>query len=317
MTPWPRRWRPATREAQAAAATLYAVSDELVVVTVTYSPGPHLDRFLSSLSHATDRPVRVVMADNGSTDGAPEQAVERYANTRLLRTGGNLGYGTAVNRAVAECLADADTEFFVVANPDVQWGPGSIDTLLTAAGRWPQAGALGPLIRDPDGSIYPSARHQPSLVRGGMHAVVGPLWKSNPWTAAYRQERLEPSERPVGWLSGSCLLLRKAAFDEIRGFDERYFMYMEDVDLGDRLGRADWQNVYVPTAEILHDKGHATGRDPARNLAAHHTSTYTFLADRHSGWWQAPLRWVIKSALAVRAGLVVGNSRRKLAKGRQ
>jgi len=293
------------------------VTDELVVVTVTYSPGPHLDRFLASLSHATDRPVRVVMADNGSTDGAPEEAVERYPNVRLLRTGANLGYGTAVNRAVADCLLDADTEFFVVANPDVQWGPGSIDALLDAAERWPQAGALGPLIRDPDGSIYPSARHQPSLVRGGMHAVVGPVWKSNPWTAAYRQERLEPSERPVGWLSGSCLLLRKVAFDEIRGFDERYFMYMEDVDLGDRLDHAGWQNVYVPTAEILHDKGHATGRDPARNLAAHHTSTYTFLADRHKGWWQAPLRLTIRSALAVRAGLVVGNSRRKLAKSRK
>ena len=129
--------------------------------------------------------------------------------------------------------------------------------------------------------MYPSARHLPSLIRGGMHAVVGPVWRSNPWTAAYRQDRLEPSERPVGWLSGSCLLLRSAAFDEIGGFDERYFMYMEDVDLGDRLGRAGWQNVYVPSAEVLHDKGHSTGRDPARNLAAHHTSTYTFLADRH------------------------------------
>lgn len=286
------------------------------MVTVTYSPGPHLDRFLASLAHATDRPVTVVMADNGSTDGAPEEAVERYPNARLLRTGGNLGYGTAVNRAVTEYLSESDAEFFIVANPDVQWGPDSIDLMLEAARRWPTAASLGPLIRDPDGTVYPSARHQPSLVRGGMHAVVGPVWKSNPWTAAYRQERMEPSERPVGWLSGSCLLLRKAAFDGIGGFDERYFMYMEDVDLGDRLLRAGWQNVYVPTAEILHDKGHATGRDPARNLAAHHESTYTFLADRHPRPWQAPLRWAIRSALAVRAGLVVGNSRRKLAKGR-
>jgi N-acetylglucosaminyl-diphospho-decaprenol L-rhamnosyltransferase len=293
------------------------VSDELVVVTVTYSPGPHLDRFLASLSHATERPVTVVMADNGSTDGAPEEALERHPDARLMRTGGNLGYGTAVNRAAAEYLTDSDAEFFIVANPDVQWGPRSIDVLLEAAQRWQLAGSLGPLIRDPDGSVYPSARHQPSLIRGGMHAVVGPMWKSNPWTAAYRQERLEPSERAVGWLSGSCLLVRKAAFDEIGGFDERYFMYMEDVDLGDRMTRAGWQNVYVPTAEILHDKGHATGRDPARNLAAHHTSTYTFLADRHPGWWRSPLRWAIKSALTVRAGLVVGNSRRKLAKGRQ
>jgi N-acetylglucosaminyl-diphospho-decaprenol L-rhamnosyltransferase len=293
------------------------LSDELVVVTVTYSPGPHLDRFLATMAHATERPVTVLMADNGSTDGAPEEALERHPNARLLRTGANLGYGSAVNRAVAEYLADSatDSEFFVVANPDVLWGPRSIDAMLEAAARWPRAGALGPLIRDPDGSVYPSARHQPSFIRGGMHAVIGPIWKSNPWTAAYRQERVEPSERPVGWLSGSCLLLRRAAFDEVRGFDERYFMYMEDVDLGDRLHEAGWLNVYVPTAEILHDKGHSTGRDPARNLAAHHASTYTFLADRHRGWWQAPLRWTFKFALAVRSRLVVGKARRNAAKG--
>jgi N-acetylglucosaminyl-diphospho-decaprenol L-rhamnosyltransferase len=287
------------------------VSDNLTVVTVTYSPGPHLDRFLGSLSHATERSVTVLIADNGSTDGAPEEALERYPNTRLLRTGANLGYGTAVNRAVAEMKkAPENSEFLVVANPDVQWGPRSIDILLEAAARWPRAASLGPLIRDPDGSVYPSARHLPSLIRGGMHAVVGPLWRSNPWTAAYRQQRLEPSEREVGWLSGSCLLLRRAAFDEVGGFDERYFMYMEDVDLGDRLRKAGWQNVYVPTAEILHNKGHATGKDPARNLAAHHKSTYIYLADRHPKWWQAPLRWTIRSALAARSGIVVRNSRR-------
>ncbi|MCV7173793.1 glycosyltransferase family 2 protein [Mycobacterium manitobense] len=291
------------------------MGDELVVVTVTYSPGPHLDRFLASLPHATERPVTVVMADNGSTDGSPEEALQRYPNTRLLRTGGNLGYGTAVNRAVSEYLRDADPsrdpEFFVVANPDVQWGPHSIDTLLEAAARWPRAGALGPLINDPDGTVYPSARHQPSIVRGGMHAVVGPFWKSNPWTAAYRQDREEPSERVVGWLSGACLLLRRSAFDDVSGFDERYFMYMEDVDLGDRLAKAGWQNVYVPSAEVLHHKGHSTGRDPARNLAAHHRSTYTFLADRYPRWWQAPLRGAFRGALAVRAGLVVRKSRRR------
>lgn len=293
------------------------MSDELFVVTVTYSPGPHLDRFLASLAHATDRPVTVIMADNGSVDGAPEEAVERYPNVTLLRTGANLGYGTAVNHAVTEYGLTSRTDYFVVANPDVQWGPRSIDLLLEAAGRWPQAGSLGPLIRDPDGSVYPSARHLPSIVRGGMHAVVGPLWPSNPWTAIYRQERTDPSERSVGWLSGSCLLVRADAFSGVTGFDERYFMYMEDVDLGDRLGQAGWQNVYVPSAEVLHHKGHSTGRDPASNLAAHHRSTYTFLADRYPKPWQAPLRWAFRGALAARSNLVVRASRRKLAKGRR
>lgn len=289
------------------------MSDALPVVTVTYSPGSHLDRFLASLPLATDRPVQVVLADNGSTDGVPQEAVQRYPNVELFATGGNLGYGGAVNSAVAR-LAGEDGEcgeFIIVANPDVQWGPGSIDALLDAAARWPHAATLGPLIRDPDGSVYPSARHLPSLIRGGMHAVVGPLWRTNPWSVAYRQERLEPSERPVGWLSGACLLVRRAAFDAVGGFDTRYFMYMEDVDLGDRLGRAGWLNVYVPSAEVLHHKGHATGRDPARNLAAHHRSTYTYLADRHTGWWRAPLRATMRGALAARSGLAVRSARRK------
>ncbi|MEO8816558.1 MAG: glycosyltransferase family 2 protein, partial [Mycobacterium sp.] len=166
------------------------MSDALPVVTVTYSPGWHLDRFLTSLSLATDRPVQVVLADNGSTDGVPQEAAQRYPNVELFVTGGNLGYGGAANSAVARL---ADGEFVIVVNPDVQWSPGSIDALLEAAARWPHAATLGPLIREPDGSVYPSARHLPSLIRGGMHAVVGPLWRTNPWSAAYRQERLEPS----------------------------------------------------------------------------------------------------------------------------
>ncbi|MGH3635988.1 MAG: glycosyltransferase family 2 protein, partial [Mycobacterium sp.] len=132
-----------------------------------------------------------------------------------------------------------------------------------------------------------------------------------------RQERLEPSERPVGWLSGSCLLVRRAAFDQVGGFDERYFMYMEDVDLGDRLGKAGWLNVYVPSAEVLHHKGHATGRESTRNLVAHHKSTYIFLADRHPGWWRAPLRAAMRAGLAIRTRLLARDSRRAAGERRQ
>ncbi len=154
-----------------------------MVVTVTYSPGPHLNRFLASLSHATDRAVTVIMADNGSTDGAPEEALEHYSNVRLLRTGANLGYGSAVNRAVDEFLKDDDTQafsdcsdFFIVANPDVQWGPRSIDILLDAAARWPRAGALGAV--DPRSGRHglpvgaPSAQPDPGRHARGRRTAV-------------------------------------------------------------------------------------------------------------------------------------------------
>lgn len=132
------------------------MTDVLPVVAVTYSPGPHLERFLASLSLATERPVSVLLADNGSTDGTPQAAVQRYPNVRLLPTGANLGYGTAVNRTIAqlgEMAGDAGEpwvdDWVIVANPDVQWGPGSIDALLDAASRWPRAGAAGPADSGP------------------------------------------------------------------------------------------------------------------------------------------------------------------------
>lgn len=274
--------------------------DALGVVTVTYSPGETLERFLDTLAKATTRGYTVVLADNGSTDGAPENSARRDG-VELLPTGGNLGYGTAANIGVESF--DDSVGWVVVANPDIEWEPGSIDTLIEAAGRWPEAAAFGPLIREPDGTVYPSARLVPSLGRGIGHAVFGKIWPKNPWTRAYRQETGEPVERTAGWLSGSCLLMRRAAFESVNGFDRRYFMYFEDVDLGDRLGRAGWQNVYVPAAEVMHIQGHSTARHSARMLAAHHDSAYRYLADRHTGVLWKPVLLAIKLGLALRLKL--------------
>ncbi|GAB3909666.1 glycosyltransferase family 2 protein [Kibdelosporangium lantanae] len=272
----------------------------MAVVTVTYSPGETLERFLDTLDKATKRPYRVVLADNGSTDGAPERAAEREG-VQFLSTGENLGYGAAANRGAAEF--GADYGWIVVANPDIEWGPGSIDTLLEAAERWPRGGAFGPLIREPNGEVYPSARLLPSIGKGVGHAVVGRVWRDNPWTKAYRQSETTIVERTAGWLSGSCLVFRREAFDSVEGFDPRYFMYFEDVDLGDRLGRAGWQNVYVPAAEVTHIGGHATSRASEKMLAAHHASAYRYLADRHQGPEWKPLLAAIKAGLKLRLKL--------------
>jgi N-acetylglucosaminyl-diphospho-decaprenol L-rhamnosyltransferase len=284
-----------------------AYGPELAVVTVTYSPGDTLETFLDSVIKATSRPLRVLLADNGSTDGAPERATHRDG-VQLLRIGENVGYGTAVNRGAAEL--GPEVGWVVVANPDIEWHPGSLDELLAAAQRWPRAGALGPLIRQPDGTVYPSARLLPALGRGVGHAVLGPLWPGNPWTTAYRQSNTTVGERTAEWLSGSCLLLRRAAFEAVAGFDSRYFMYFEDVDLGDRLGRAGWLNVYVPGAEVTHLGGHATSRAATLMLTEHHRSTYRYLADRHPGPLYAPLRLALRAGLAGRLHLVCRAARR-------
>jgi N-acetylglucosaminyl-diphospho-decaprenol L-rhamnosyltransferase len=274
-------------------------SDSLAVIAVTFSPGDSLTAFLDSLAAATHHSVEVVLADNGSEDGSVQAAAAARPQVRVLPTGGNLGYGRAANLGVRETT----TEFVVVANPDIVWEPGSLDELLAATRRWPRAASFGPLIHTPEGAIYPSARSLPSLGRGVGHALFGWWWPSNPWTAAYRVEREAPRERTAGWLSGSCLLLRRDAFDEVGGFDPGYFMYFEDLDLGDRFGQAGWQNVYVPSAAVCHTGGHATSRDAARMALEHHRSAWRYLSGRYRGWKWLPVRWALRAGLALRAVL--------------
>jgi N-acetylglucosaminyl-diphospho-decaprenol L-rhamnosyltransferase len=274
--------------------------DGLAVVTVTYFPGETLERFLDTLEKATERDVQVIVADNSSTDGAPERAARRD-NVRLAAMGGNLGYGTAANRGVAEL--DERYGWVVVVNPDLEWDPGALDTLLEVASRWPRGGAFGPLIREPDGTTYPSARLLPSFGRGIGHAVFGKVWPGNPWTREYRQSDSAPAERAAGWLSGSCVLFRREAFESVGGFDSRYFMYFEDVDLGERLGRAGWLNVYAPSASVMHIGGHATSQASAKMLAAHHESAYRYLADRHQGLLWKPVLAAVRLGLALRLKL--------------
>ncbi|MEQ3550715.1 glycosyltransferase family 2 protein [Pseudonocardia nematodicida] len=284
--------------------------DGLAVVTVTYSPGRTLDTFLDSLQEATTgSSVPVVLADNGSTDGAPERAARDRSDVTFLPIGENVGYGAGANRGVA--ALGPEYGWIVVANPDLEWRPGSLDTLLDAGRRHPRAGALGPLIREPSGEIYPSAREVPSLVAGAGHAALGQVWPGNPWSTAYRRSREDLTERDAGWLSGSCLLLRRTAFDSVDGFDPRYFMYFEDVDLGERLTLAGWRNVYVPSAEVVHVGGVSTGKPEvsARMLAEHHRSAYRYLADRHPGPHRAPLRVAFRAGLAVRSGLTARSAR--------
>lgn len=273
---------------------------QISVIAVTYNPGPTLADFSASLATATTRPYELLLADNGSADGAP-QALAATGAAKLLPTGGNRGYGGAANHGAK--AAAASSAWVVVANPDVTWHPGALDAMVDAAARWPRGGAFGPAIRDDDGTLYPSARELPSLRFGVGHALLARVWPTNPWSTGYhrRQETTDAStERTAGWLSGSCLLLRREAFEAVGGFDESYFMFFEDTDLGQRLGQAGWASVYVPSATVTHVGGASWKERPEPMIRAHHRSAYQYLSRRYARWWQWPLRAALRVGLAVR-----------------
>ncbi|RMI03679.1 glycosyltransferase [Cellulomonas triticagri] len=271
-------------------------ADGVRVVSIVFHPGEELADFTRSLATATTAPVDLVLVDNG-TDPEVADRLAAEAGGRVLRPGGNLGYGGGANAGAR----GAAQPFVVVANPDVVWEPGSLDALLDAAQRYPSAGALGPALLNEDGSVYPSARELPSLTQGVGHAVLGKVWPGNPWTRAYqRRQETAGTERVAGWLSGACLLLRREAFEAVGGFDESYFMFFEDVDLGERLALAGWANVYVPSARVVHVGGVSWKARPARMISAHHASARQYLHRRYHRWYQLPVRVAISAGLAVR-----------------
>lgn len=274
------------------------------VVCVTYHPQlSELTDFATSLRRATSAPVELVIVDNGTDQSVAEQ-VAREQGARLVVAGRNLGYGAAANLGAR----DATQPWLVVANQDIVWHEGSLDTLLDA-GEASGAGAVGPTLLNTDGTRYPSARALPSLRLGVGHALLVRVWPGNPWTRRYQEgaDVTRPAddgaERTAGWLSGACLLLRREAFEAVGGFDERYFMFFEDVDLGERLGRAGWRNLHVPAARVTHVQGTSWKERPAPMIRAHHASARRYLSGRYGRWYHLPLRLALRAGLTLRERL--------------
>jgi N-acetylglucosaminyl-diphospho-decaprenol L-rhamnosyltransferase len=279
----------------------------VAVVTVSYGSADVLEGFLESVATAAEVRPLVVVADN-RPDWDRRAEIERLAEVhgaRYLPMERNLGYGGAMNAAVATLPAAVD--LVLLSNPDVVLSPGALDRLAAVAEESPSIASVGPRILESDGSTYPSARAVPSVANGIGHALFAGVWPTNPWTRAYRadDDAQAPSRRDAGWLSGACVLVRRSAFEAIGGFDEGYFMYFEDVDLGYRLGRAGGRNVYAPEASILHTGAHSTaGDESARMLDAHHRSARRFLSIRYSGVLLWPVRTALGLGLSVRSALV-------------
>lgn len=276
------------------------------IITVSYGSEEVLAGFLASVPAASTRTTPITVADNLPSSGGAKELC-RSAGAEYLPMTSNLGYGGAMNAAAA--ALPSGVEWILVSNPDVVLEPGCIDELVRVATEDAAIGAVGPAIHNSDGTLYPSARAVPSLRTGIGHAMFVNLWTGNPWTRAYRKDaEQDPSSRDAGWLSGACVLVRRTAFEKLGGFDPSYFMYFEDVDLGFRLGKSGYRNVYAPSASVIHSGAHSTDGESAQMIKTHHDSARLFLARKYSGFWLWPVRFVLTIGLQLRSALI----RRKL-----
>lgn len=210
----------------------------------------------------------IVVVENGAAGSTPTALGDR--DVTLVEPGVNLGYGRGVNRGAA---MTKKTSYLLVSNPDVVVHAGCVDELVRVLESDGSIGVVGPTIVRPDGSVYPSQRVFPNLWLAAAHALLAPLWKNNPFTKAYRSPR---SDGSVDWVSGAFFLIRRDVFEKIGGFDERYFMFAEDMALCWQVGRAGYRCVASESARVTHIEGLSRARASRAMLRAHHRSALRF-----------------------------------------
>ncbi len=270
-------------------------------VVVNYEAGLLLAECVRSLRADTSAGVpQVVVVDNGSSDGSTD-SLRDDAAVELVVPERNLGYAGAANLGIGRTTADV----VAVCNADLLVAEGTAAAMLARLEGEPDVGAVGPEVVDTTGAHYPSARRVPTVVDAVGHGLVGLVKPDNRYTRRYRELDADPKQaRDVDWVSGASMWLRRAALDSVGGWDDGYFMYVEDVDLCWRLRGAGWRVVYEPAGTVTHVQGASTAKHPYRMIAEHHRSLLRFAAKRWSGWRRV-LLVPAAAYLGVRAGLAM------------
>lgn len=265
-------------------------------VVVNYESGPVLLDCVRSLrADQSAGPMDIVVVDNGSTDGSIDALRAADPDVAVLQPGANLGYGRAANLGIAVTT----TPVVAVVNPDAFVAPGSARVVVDAFAVDADLGVIGPRIVNPDGSVYPSARIAPGVVVATGHALLGGVFPHNRFTTRYRALDADPDRaRDVDWVSGAALWFRREFLDRVGGWDERYFMFLEDVDVCREVRRHGGRVRFEPGAEVIHVVGTSREGAPIRSIVRHHRSAYRYV----DKWWTGPQRLALPLAATFLAG---------------
>jgi N-acetylglucosaminyl-diphospho-decaprenol L-rhamnosyltransferase len=273
-------------------------NNQVAIITVTFNSSEQLDHFLFHATKSVMNPQNVVVVDNNSDDfEITKKLCQKYQST-FLKLDSNIGYGGAINRGV-EILSE-EIQSLVISNPDTELNPSAVQIISTLALE-ENIGVVGPKIIDDEGNIYPSARNFPSLRVGVGHGVFSHIWPKNKWTKKYLSEtHLLEKKSQTDWVSGACFAIKKSTFLDCKGFDEKYFMYFEDVDLAQRLYKKSYTNYFCPDAEVRHSGGKSTSKNQKAMLKAHHQSAYRYISNKYSSLWGFPIRLFVGGGLSFR-----------------
>lgn len=224
--------------------------------------------------------IEVIVVDNFSRiDKSVDVLRQDYQNkAHLIFNRRNRGFSRGNNQGWKQ----ATGRYVLFLNPDTIVEPGAFDVLIEWMDVHPRAGACGPRMTYADGELQNSSRAFPTFGAGLFrNSFLGRLWPDNPWSRAYLMQNVDRTkEHSADWLSGSALMIRREAAEEIDQangpWDESYFMYCEDMDMCYRLKEKEWGRSYVPTAIIQHHIGKSSDWAQGAMIRRHHHSMIKF-----------------------------------------
>lgn len=246
-----------------------------VISVVTWNNENQIDDLMASLSgQKLDSESRIVVCDNNSSDGTCDR-VRKYKNVALIENKENLGFGKAHNMV----MKAFDADYYFILNPDCTTkDEACIQKLIDFSEKDRDIWICGPKILNYDGSVQWSVRSFPNSVAAVIRSgKFEKLFINNPLYRKYLMLDFDHNEIFYpDWISGAAMLVKKEAFDTVGGFDERYFMYVEDMDLCRQTHIQGKKVAYYPESVLYHTIGTSSDKNKSACIRMHHESMFLY-----------------------------------------
>jgi GT2 family glycosyltransferase len=261
----------------------------VAIIIVTYNSREEIAACLGSLIGQTDPfDATITVVDNASSDGTAEFVRREFPSVRVIDAGRNLGFSKANNLGIRATTSD----YVLVLNPDTVAPPGGIPTLLRGLASHRDTAIAGPRLLNERG--FPELSWGPPISPWGefKQKVLSSLYHRKVRRVVRYVDRLSRKARDVAWVSGACMAIRRSDLEAVGLFDERYFMYTEDVDLCVAMRKHGRAILYIAQAEILHHRGRSAARNP--NTARMRRQSHVAYYEKHQPAWAGLLKLYLR-----------------------
>ncbi len=287
------------------------MSPDITIIIVNYKVKEYISNLISSINKARgDFNLQIIVVDNNSQDGSVEFLSSRYPEVSYIANDENLGFGKANNQAISI----AEGEYILIINPDTLVSEDTFTVLVQHMKEHRDCGAAGCKILNPDGSFAPESKRSVPTIWSSFTKVTGlsSLFPKSRFFSEYYLDWLDENEKAnVPVLSGSFMFWRAELLKELEGFDERFFMYGEDIDLCYRIQDTEYHIDYVPATSIIHYKGESTRKGDLKYTWIFNKALYQFFEKHHSSNYSLFFKVFIYSSIWLRGifSLITSNLR--------